>query len=114
MRRLTRYAISVVVGLAVTVPVLLVGYDSPTILLAIPLVYATTTAIAHWDALPTSLFGSRESRAGWKMGAIAGGVSAFVCIGLLQVSIPAGIAGYGLLLFGSVLTTAELDVTDES
>jgi len=62
--------------------------------------------IAHRQAF-VSL--SRDAAPARKRGAIVGGFSAFTGGFLLQTSIPAGTAGFGLMLLGMATTVADLD-----
>jgi hypothetical protein len=52
---------------------------------------------------------SREAAPARKRGAIVGGVSAFTGGFLLQSSIPAGAAGFGLMFLGIATTIADFD-----
>lgn len=116
MRRSFRYGVSACVGLAALIPVYVAGYENLAVVLSIPIVYATTTALAlaHWGAMPLGRPGQREPRLNRKLGAIGGGVGGFGCAALVDVSIPAALVGVGLLLFGMVLTAAEFDATTGS
>jgi len=107
MRPALRYAIAVGVGLVVTV----LAAESATtdhllILSLVPLYTALTSLIlAHKERWLRSYRSSpRPAR---KRGAVIGGVGAFTGSLLLQASIPAGIAGLGLMLLGMAEGIAE-------
>lgn len=109
MRRLIRYPIATIVGLSVTVTVDMLEAEKPVILVAIAVVYgvATSLALADWDRFAGGLVTTRRTRSLRWLGAIGGGVGTFGCVALLQLSIPAGVLGFGLVLFTSVHTTVE-------
>jgi len=72
----------------------------------IPLIYGTTTAFALDNAETIrTLSGEGTS---WKIGMLGGGIGAGSTVGLFQQSFAAGIAGYGLFVFGIVLVIAEV------
>jgi hypothetical protein len=52
---------------------------------------------------------SRDAAPARKRGAIVGGVGAFTGGFLLQTSIPAGVAGFGLMFLGMATTVADFD-----
>ena len=108
MRPALRYAVSLFIGLLVTLTV--AEYDTTAHLLTISLLplYVTVSSmmIAHRQTL-VSL--SRDAAPARKRGAVVGGVSAFTLGFLLQASISAGIAGIGLMLLGIATTVADID-----
>jgi hypothetical protein len=78
----------------------------PSLVVMIPLIYGTATAFAL-DNVETvrTMPGEGTSR---KVGMLGGGIGAGSMVGLFQQSFAAGIAGYGLFVFGMALVTAEL------
>lgn len=72
----------------------------------LPLLYGVTAALVL-DNIETirTLSGADASRI---LGMVGGGVGAGVTIGLFQESLAAGVAGYGLFVFGMALVTAEV------
>ena len=100
MRPALRYTIAVGVGLIVTVLAAEFATTDHLLMLSlVPLYTALTLMIlAHKDQWLQS--GKNPSRSARKRGGIIGGIGAFTGSLLLQASIPAGLAGLGLLLFG--------------
>lgn len=72
----------------------------------LPLLYGVTAALVL-DNIETvrTLSGAGASRV---LGMLGGGIGAGVSIGLFQQSFAAGVAGYGLFVFGMALVTAEV------
>ncbi|WP_435069368.1 hypothetical protein [Haloplanus sp. C73] len=113
MRRSLRYALALLVGVGLAAVVATVSDGSLLPLLSIALVYSaiTTLVLAHWDDWATLSSRSASSR---KVGALGGGVGAFAGSTLLQVSVPVGVTGLGLYLFGMAVTVADVSpVTDD-
>ncbi|AEH38763.1 hypothetical protein [Halopiger xanaduensis] len=111
MRPLLRYVLSLVVGVGVTaVTVQVTGTTDPIVWSLLPL-YAAATAlvVGHADGWARLLRAGRNRGGGQKLGAIGGGVGALTFSLLFSVSIPAGVAGVGLLLFGQALTVADYE-----
>jgi hypothetical protein len=111
VHRLVRYAVAAVVGIGLAALVAVVSDTLSLTLLSIAVVYGPTTALvlAHrddWAALSTRSDPSR------KLGAVGGGVGAFAGSTLLQVSVPVGVTGFGLYLFGMALTVADVSTLD--
>jgi hypothetical protein len=107
MRRSLRYALSLVVGGAMTgVTLALTPRDSGYIL-AIPVTYMVVTAMLL-DNLRTVRLGIGEHSSS-KIGAIGGGIGAGGTVTLAHQSIAAGITGYGLFMLGIARVTAEFD-----
>ena len=111
MRRFTRYAVATAVGIGLAVVVAAVSDTLGLTLLSVAVVYGPTTALvlAHrddWVALSDRPDTSR------KLGAVGGGVGAFAGSTLLQVSVPVGVTGLGLYLFGMALTVADVSTLD--
>lgn len=106
MRRSIRYALSAGVGLGVTALTATVDGTSLNLVVMLPLVYGVTTALVL-DNVETvrTLSGAGASRT---VGMLGGGIGAGVTVGLFQQSVAAGVAGYGLFLFGMALVTAEV------
>jgi hypothetical protein len=112
MRRSIRYALSAVVGLGVMALTVVVDDGNRSLVAMIPLIYGTTTAFAL-DNVETIRTMSGEGTS-QKVGLLGGGIGAGSTVGLFQQSFAAGIAGYGLFVFGMVLATAEVGgQTDE-
>ncbi|MDL0134046.1 hypothetical protein, partial [Halobacterium salinarum] len=108
MRRALRYAVSLLVGLLVTASVAeFAATDHLLTISLLPLYVAVSSImIAHRR---TFISLSREAAPARKRGAIVGGVSAFTGGFLLQSSIPAGAAGFGLMFLGMATTVADFD-----
>jgi len=112
MRRFARYSMYLLVGAGLAVFVATVS-DGPVLpLLSIALVYSATTTLvlAHRDDWATLSSRSTSSR---KVGALGGGVGAFAGSTLLQVSVPVGVTGLGLYLFGMAVTVADVSPVAE-
>ncbi|SDY89644.1 hypothetical protein SAMN05216564_11351 [Halopenitus persicus] len=107
MRRSIRYTLSAAVGIGVMALTFVVDNGHLGLVVMIPLLYGTTTTFAlnNVETIRT-MFGEGTSR---KIGMLGGGIGAGSTAGLFQQSFAAGIAGYGLFVFGMVLVTAELD-----
>ncbi|ELY29378.1 hypothetical protein C499_05955 [Halogeometricum borinquense DSM 11551] len=106
MRRSIRYALSAVVGLGVMALTAVVDNGNTGLMAMIPLIYGTTTAFALDNVeLIRATSGEGSSRT---VGMLGGGIGAGTSVGLLQQSLAAGIAGYGLFVFGMALTIAEV------
>jgi hypothetical protein len=100
--------VSLIVGLTVTVSV--AQFVTTDYLLTISLLplYVTVSSmmIAHRQAfIPLS----RDADPARKRGAIIGGVVALTGGFLLQTSIPAGVAGFGLMFLGMATVVAGFD-----
>jgi hypothetical protein len=111
VHRLARYAVAAAVGVGLAALVAVVSDTLSVTLLSVAVVYGPTTALvlAHrddWVALSTRPEPSR------KLGAVGGGVGAFAGSTLLQVSVPVGVTGLGLYLFGMALTVADVSTLD--
>ncbi|APW96627.1 hypothetical protein CHINAEXTREME_02050 [Halobiforma lacisalsi AJ5] len=110
MRPALRYTIAVGVGLIVTV--LAAEFATTDLLITLslfPLYSALTSMIlAHKEQL-LSLSRGSPTRSARKRGAIIGGIGAFTGSLLLQASLPAGVAGYGLMLLGMVGSIAGIN-----
>ena len=109
MRPALRYIIAVGVGLIVTVITAEFATTDHLLMLAlVPLYTALTSMIlAHKEYwLRSSKNPTRSAR---KRGGIIGGVGAFTGSLLLQASIPAGLAGLGLLILGMAGGIAEFN-----
>ena len=106
MRRSIRYALSAIVGLGVMALTVAVDDGTLSLVAMIPLIYGTTTAFAL-DNVETiqTMSGGGTSRT---VGMLGGGIGAGSTVGLFQQSFAAGIAGYGLFVFGIALVTAEV------
>lgn len=108
MRPALRYAISLLVGLTVTGSVAeFAGTDHLITISLLPLYVAVSSfMLAHRQAFVTL---SRDATPARKRGAIIGGVGAFTGGFLLQESIPAGVAGFGLMFLGMASVIADFD-----
>ena len=109
MRPALRYTIAVGVGLIVTVIAAeFATTDHLLILSLVPLYTALTSMIlAHKEQWLRS--GKSPTWSARKRGGIIGGVGAFTGSLLLQASIPAGLAGLGLMLLGMAGGIAEFN-----
>ncbi|MFK8213863.1 MULTISPECIES: hypothetical protein [unclassified Haloferax] len=106
VRRPIRYVLSAIVGLGVMSLTAVVDDGNLGLMAMIPLIYGTTTAFALDNAETIrTLSGEGTS---WKIGMLGGGIGAGSTVGLFQQSFAAGIAGYGLFVFGIVLVIAEV------
>lgn len=108
MRPALRYSTSLGVGLVVTIPVAVFATTDHLITISLVPLYGVITSLilAHrqqWLSL------SRNSRSARKRAATIAGVGAFTGSLLLQASVPAGIAGFGLMLLGMSGTVADVD-----
>jgi len=115
MRPSVRYLVSLIVGLVVA-GVAVSAADAPGFLpVAIAPLYAATTVLVlrHRDGWKR-LFRFGDQR--WsdrKRGALGGGIGALSFSLLLAVSVPAGLVGIGLMLFGQALTVADYESLPE-
>lgn len=107
MRRSVRYALSVVVGLGVMALTILVDSGGIGLVVMIPFIYGTITALALDNVkLIRTLSGEGASRT---VGVLGGGIGAGTTASLFQQSLAAGIAGYGLFVLGMTLVVAEVN-----
>jgi len=111
MRRFARYLVATAVAAGVAVLTAVTAESVGLSLLSVPVVYGPTTALvlAHrrtWLAL------SRRPEPSRKLGAIGGGVGAFAVSWLLRVSVPAGVIGFGLMMFGMAVAVADVSTLD--
>ena len=118
MRRSVRYIISTIVGIAVTIAVSMFGQGESShslVILSLPVVYGVVTSLllAHKQQY-IELHSSQQRASGSKLGGIGGGTGALVGSLLLQVSIPVGVAGFGLMLLGMAVTVASVDLYSPS
>ena len=99
MRPALRYGISLCVGLVVALLVALFATTDHLLTLSLVPLYGVVTSLvlAHKQQY---LSPSRNGRSARKRAGIVAGVGAFTGSLLLQTSIPAGIAGFGLMLLG--------------
>jgi len=110
MRCALRYIIAVSVGLVVTaLAAEFATTDHLLTLSLVPLYSALTSMILAHTEQWISLSRRSPTRSTRKRGAIIGGVGAFTGSLLLQASIPAGLAGYGLMIFGMAGAIAEFN-----
>lgn len=108
MRPALRYTISTGVGLVVTVLVLLFATSDHLVILSLfPLYGVVTSMILAHKQQWLSLGGTGQS-ARIRTGTI-GGIGAFTGSLLLQTSLPAGLAGLGLMLLGMAGTIGYVD-----
>lgn len=110
MRSGTRYIVSVSVGLVVTgLAAELATTDHLILLSLVPLYSASTSMLLAHEQRWRSLSRRGSGRSAKKRGAIIGGVGAFTGSLLLETSVPAGLAGYGLLVLGMAGAIADVD-----
>jgi hypothetical protein len=85
------------------------------VILSLPVVYGVVTSLllAHKQQY-IELHSSQQRASGSKLGGIGGGTGALVGSLLLQVSIPVGVAGFGLMLLGMAVTVASVDLYSPS
>lgn len=94
-----RYSISLGVGLIIATSVGLFATDDYLLTMSLVPLYSVVTSLvlAHRQQY---LSPSRNGRSARRRAGIVAGVGAFTGSLLLQVSLPAGIAGFGLMLLG--------------
>jgi hypothetical protein len=110
MHPAVRYSISLGVGLTVAVlAVELATTDHLITLSLVPLYGATTSMILAHRRRWLSLSQGSSSRSARKRGATIGGIGAFTGSLLLQASVPAGLAGFGLMLLGMAGVISDFD-----
>ena len=114
MRRYVRYIISTIVGIAVSIAVSMLAQGESShslVILSLPVVYGVVTSLllAHKQRY-IEIHSSQQRASGSKLGGIGGGTGALVGSLLLQVSIPVGVAGFGLMLLGMAVTVASVDL----
>lgn len=118
MRRYVRYIISTIVGIAVSIAVSMLAQGESShslVILSLPVVYGVVTSLllAHKQRY-IEIHSSQQRASGSKLGGIGGGTGALVGSLLLQVSIPVGVAGFGLMLLGMAVTVASVDLYSPS
>jgi|GEM_PF-2344651 len=108
MRRLTRYPVALLVGIGLAALAARVSGTHALPVAAVAVVYSATTALvlAHWD--DWAHLSSRSRSSSRTLGALGGGVGAFAGSTLLQVSVPVGMTGLGLYIFGMAVTVADV------
>ncbi|WP_251341201.1 hypothetical protein [Haloplanus halophilus] len=111
MRRSVRYGIAAAVGVGLAALVAVVSGSLGLPLLSVAVVYGATTAVvlAHRETWGRLNGRTTQSRT---LGAVSGGVGAFAGSTLLQVSVPVGVTGIGLMLFGMAVTVADVSTLD--
>jgi hypothetical protein len=118
MHRSVRYTISVIVGIAVSIAVSMLAQGESShslVILSLPVVYGVVTSLllAHKQRY-IEIHSSQQRASGSKLGGIGGGTGALAGSLLLQVSIPVGVAGFGLMLLGMAVTVASVDLYSPS
>jgi hypothetical protein len=105
-----RYTISLGVGLIVTILAVEFATNNHLITLSlVPLYGATTSMILAHKQQWLSLSRGSSNRSARKRGATIGGIGAFTGSLLLQASVPAGLAGLGLMLLGMAGAIGDFD-----
>lgn len=106
MRRALRYGISLSVGLSVALSVAVFATTDHLLTMSLVPLYGVVTSqvLAHKQQY---LSPSRNNRSARKRAGIVAGVGALTGSLLLQASVPAGIAGFGLMLLGMSGTMAD-------
>jgi hypothetical protein len=105
-----RYTISLGVGLIVTILAVEFATNNHLITLSlVPLYGATTSMILAHKQQWLSLSRGSSNRSARKRGATIGGIGAFTGSLLLQASVPAGLAGFGLMLLGMAGAIGDFD-----
>ncbi|MFK8213927.1 hypothetical protein [Haloferax volcanii] len=115
MRPSIRYIASLVVGVGVA-GVAVSAAETPGLLpVAIAPLYAATTALVlrHRDGWKRLVRFGDQRWSDRKRGALGGGIGALSFSLLLAVSVPAGLVGIGLMLFGQALTVADYESLPE-
>jgi hypothetical protein len=107
MRPALRYSISLGVGLVVALPVALFATTDHLITMSLVPLYGVVTSLVLTHK-QQYLSPSHDSRSARKRAGIVAGVGAFTGSLLLQASVPAGIAGFGLMLLGMSGTMADV------
>lgn len=112
MRRFARYLVATAVAAAVAALTAVTAESAGLPLLSVPIVYGPTTALvlAHRQTWFASARHSDPSR---KLGAIGGGVGAFAASSLFRVSVPVGVVGFGLMVFGMAVVVADMSTLDQ-
>lgn len=118
MRRSVRYTISTIVGSAVTIAVSMLAQGESShslVILSLSVVYGAVTSllIAHKQQY-IEIHSTQQRTSGSNLGGIGGGTGALVGSLLLQVSIPVGVAGFGLMLLEITVTVANVDLYSPS
>ncbi len=103
-----RYAVSLTVGLLVTATAVEVASEDHLLAMSLFPLYVTVTSmvVTHRRAFVAL---NRAAAPARKRAAIVGGVGALTGMFLLQASIPAGIAGFGLLFLGMATVVADFE-----
>lgn len=105
-----RYTVSLGVGLIVTIfAVKLATTDHLITLSLVPLYGAATSMILAHRKQWFSLSQGSSNRSARKRGATIGGIGAFTLSLLLQASVPAGLAGFGLMVLGIASAIGDFD-----
>lgn len=107
MRPALRYSISLCVGLVIALSVAVFATTDHLLTISLVPLYGVVTSLilAHRQQY---LSPSRDGRSARKRAGVVAGVGAFTGSLLLQASIPAGVAGFGLLLLGMSGTMADV------
>ena len=110
MRSALRYTISLGVGLILTLLAVELATTDHLIALSLVSLYgATTSMILAYRQQWLSLSQGSSNRSARKRGATIGGIGAFTGSLLLQASVPAGLAGFGLMLLGIAGAIGDFD-----
>ena len=115
MNRALRYGVALLVGLSVAGLVARFFPGDPFVTAAIFPLYAATTSlvVAHRKAWRETSRGERSRGARFR-GAMGAGIGTFTTNVIANISLPAGVAALGLMVFGMALGLAELDRSSES
>ncbi|RLM49824.1 hypothetical protein DVK06_13700 [Halorubrum sp. Atlit-28R] len=115
MNRALRYGVALVVGLSVAGLVARFFPGDPFVTAAIFPLYAATTSlvVAHRKTWRRTSRGDPGRLARFR-GAMGGGIGAFTASVIAEISLPAGVAAVGLMVFGMALGIAELERVTES
>ncbi|OTF03044.1 hypothetical protein [Halorubrum sp. SD612] len=115
MNRALRYGVSLIVGLSVAGLVTRFFPGDPFVTAAIFPLYAAATSlvVAHRKAWRETSRGDPDRLARFR-GAMGGGIGAFTASVIAEISLPAGVAALGLMVFGMALGIAELERVTES
>lgn len=108
MRPALRYTVALSVGVLVTGSVAVFAKTDHLLTISLLPLYASVSSllIAHRQVLVSHSHNGPPAR---KRGAVIGGTGALTGGFLMQISIPAGIAGIGLLFLGMAALAADFD-----
>ena len=115
VNRALRYGVALIVGLSVTGLVARFSPGDPFVTAAIFPLYAAATSlvVAHRRAWRETSRGETNRRARFR-GAMGAGIGTFTTNVIADISLAAGVAALGLMVFGMALAVTEMDRVSES